>query len=320
MEKEQRAELFKSVYGVKTTKEVLEVFRAEYQDIKNIEGTKFESLQIAINIFQKYILAISYLYKVSSINNNLQAFKKVIKEEGGELEDVTLKVFHFGGDKGDKIPSIYRILSEKNTRKIEAREAKEGNNDFQVIEEIKRVKTLLDNNSYNVASNQNKDQVRSYYLAYILGLSTGRRFTEILKTATVNHLKNGLFFRGILKKDLTGSKQIEANIIYLSAEEVKSYLKELRTHLNAKLKATKKQTLTGTTPNEINAIFSKVYNNAVKRISSNQVPNFHELRHHYTVTGTQLFKREGESDRETRYRILGHELKEDTTRTYATTK
>jgi len=143
---------------------------------------------------------------------------------------------------------------------------------------------------------------------------------KILKTVTVHSLKSGLFFRGILKKDLTVSKQIEANIIYLSETEVKGYLKELRAYLNNKLKATKKQTLTATTPNDINGIFSKVYNNAVKRISSDQVPNFHELRHHYTVAGTQMFQREGESERETRYRILGHELKEDSTRTYATTK
>jgi len=320
MEKQERIELFKSVYGVESTKEILEVFRADYREIKNIEGTKSESLQKAINIFQRYLLAITYLYKISSIHNNLQAFKKVIKEEGGELEEYTLKAFHFGGGKADKIPSIYKLLSAKTTKKIEEREVNEGNSDFEVISEIKRVKVKLENSSYSVASNQNPQQVRSYYLAYILGLSTGRRFTELLKTVTIHSLKSGLFFRGILKKDLTGSKQIEANIIHLSEEEVKGYLKELRTHLNAKLKATKKKTLTATTENEINSIFSKVYNNAVKRISSDQVPNFHELRHHYTITGTELFKRDGESERETRYRILGHELKEDTTRTYATTK
>jgi len=93
MKKTSRADLFKSVYGVETTKEILEVFRADYQDIKNIEGRKSESLQRAINIFQRYLLAITYLYKVSSIHNNLQVFKKVIKEEGGELEDYALKVF-----------------------------------------------------------------------------------------------------------------------------------------------------------------------------------------------------------------------------------
>jgi predicted transcriptional regulator len=320
MEKQERAELFKSVYGVETTKEILEVFRADYKNIKNIEGTKSESLQKAINIFQRYLLAITFLYKVSSINNNLQAFKKVIKEEGGELEEYVSRAFHLGGGKGDTIPSIHKLLSAKTTKKIEEREANKDNMNFKVVSEIKRIKSLLDTKTYNVASNQDEDQVRSYHLAYILGLSTGRRFTELLKTVTIHSLKSGLFFRGILKKDLTGSKQIEANIIHLSETEVKGYLKELRTHLNTKLKTTKKKSLTATTENEINSIFSKVYNNAVKRISSDQVPNFHELRHHYTVTGTELFKREGESERETRYRILGHELKEDTTRTYATTK
>lgn len=320
MEKELRADLFKSVYGVESTTEILEVFRADYREIKNIEGTKSESLQKAINIFQRYLLAISYLYKVTSINNNLQAFKKVIKEEGGELEEYVSRAFHLGGGKGDTIPSIHKLLSANTTKKVEEREANKSISTFEVVGETKRVKALLDARTYSVASNQNEAQVRSYYLAYILGLSTGRRFTELLKTVTIHSLKSGLFFRGILKKDLTGSKQIEANIIYLSEAEVKGYLKELRTHLNTKLKATKKKSLTAISLKEINPIFSKVYNNAVKRISNDQVPNFHELRHHYTIEGTELFKRDGESERETRYRILGHELKEDTTRTYATTK
>ena len=324
MEKTSRADLFKSVYGVETTKEILEVFRADYKEIKNIEDTKSESLQRAINIFQRYLLAITYLYKVSSIQNNLQLFRKVIKEEGGDLEILLINkdtgIFHIGGGKGSLIPSIYKVLSDGKEKKIEEREANKNNNTFEVVSEIKRVKSLLDTKSYNVASNQNEEQVRSYYLAYILGLSTGRRFTELLKTVTIHSLKSGLFFRGILKKDLTGSRQIEANIIHLSEAEVKGYLKELRTHLNTKLKTTKKKSLTATTEGEINSTFSKVYNNAVKRISSDKVPNFHELRHHYTITGTELFKKDGESDKETRYRILGHELKEDTTRTYATIK
>jgi len=231
-----------------------------------------------------------------------------------------LRAFHLGGGKGDKIQSIHKILSAKVIEKVEIRELNKNINDLDIVKEIKRVKLLLNSKSYSVASNQNEEQVRSYYLAYILGLSTGRRFTELLKTLTVHSLKSGLFFRGILKKDLTGSKQIEANIIHLSEAEVKGYLKELRIHLNTKLKTTKRKSLTATTGNEINSIFSKVYNNAVKRISSGQIPNFHELRHHYTIRGTELFSREGESERETRYRILGHELKEDTTRTYATVK
>jgi integrase len=320
MLKEQRAELFKAMYGAETTKGILEVFRADYNSIKNIEGTKSESLQRAINIFQRYTLAITYLYQISSINNNLQAFKKVIKEEGGEIEEYVLRVFHLGGGKDDSIPSIHKVVSANITKNIETKERNSTGQELGVMDEIQRVKELLDTRSYNVASNQNEQQVRSYYLAYIIGLSTGRRFTEILKTVTLHSLKAGLFYRGILKKDATSKKQIEAYIIGLSEAEVKSYLKELRKHIDTKLRATKKQTLKATTEGEINSTFSKVYNNAVKRISDDRIPNFHELRHHYAIEGTELFKRDGESDKDTRYRILGHEIKEDTTRTYKTAK
>jgi hypothetical protein len=178
----------------------------------------------------------------------------------------------------------------------------------------------LDDKSYSVRPNQDEKQVRSYHIAYLLGLTGGRRFAEILKTATIKKSGKKYSYSGILKKDKNDKTVIEVNLIGLTIDEYKAYNKELRTHLNKKLRATKKSTLKATTEAQINTLFSKVYNNAVKRISGDKVPNFHELRHHYTIEGTTLFKRTGESDRETRYRILGHAVKSDSTRTYATTK
>lgn len=320
MQKVLRADLLKTVYGVETTKEILEVFRADYKEIKDIEGTNRESLQRAINIFQRYLLAITYLYKISSINNNLQAFRKVIKEEKGEIEDYVLKAFHLGGGKDSKIQSIHKLLSSKVTEKVEQREQKESKSDLEIVAEIKRVKSLLDTNSYTVKSNQQPQQVRSYYLAYILGGSGGRRFGEVLKTSKIRKKGSSYIYTGILKKDGSSKTEIEVNLIGLTIEEYKAYQRELRSFIDSKLLTTKGKSLKDTSIGEINNIFSKVYNNAVKRISNSKVPNFHELRHHYTIKGTEMFKREGESERETRYRILGHELKEDTTRTYATIK
>jgi phosphoenolpyruvate synthase/pyruvate phosphate dikinase len=123
-----------------------------------------------------------------------------------------------------------------------------------------------------------------------------------------------------MPKDFKVGIMVETPACALTIDEYKTYNKELRMHLNKKLKAQKKTTLKIVTEAQINTLFSKVYNNAVKRISGDKVPNFHELRHYFTIEGTTLFKRKGESDRETRYRILGHAVKSDSTRTYATTK
>jgi integrase len=316
----QRKNVFMVVYGVETMKEVLLIFRADYKSIKNVESTKSESLQLSINLFQRYLLAITYLYSISSIKNNLKLFKAIIKKEGGEFSEIALKVFHIGGGKDEKIPSIYSTVSAKTEEKIIVRENQDNSNKLDVKKEIKRVKELLNNKSYSVRHNQDEKQVRSYHIAYLLGLGGGRRFAEILKTATIKTVRGKYIYSGILKKDVNDKTVIEVNLIGLTIDEYKTYNKELRMHLNKKLKAQKKTTLKIVTEAQINTLFSKVYNNAVKRISGDKVPNFHELRHYFTIEGTTLFKRKGESDRETRYRILGHAVKSDSTRTYATTK
>ena len=316
----QRAEILKATYGTDTLSGILEIFRDDYNSIKNIEGTKSESLQRSINLFQRYLIPITYFYSLSSIKNNLKQFRAIIKKEGGELEEIAQKVFHVGGGKDTAIPSIHKMVSAKTEEKISEREQNQSEIEFSTEGEIKRIKTLLLTGSYGVKKNQNAEQVRSYYLAYILGLSGGRRFTEIFKTSDIRKNKSSYVYTGILKKDSNTKTKIEVNLIGLTIEEYRTYQRELRKHIDKKLQLTKKKGLEDTSIGEINSTFSKVYNNAIKRLSKEVIPNFHELRHHYTITGTELFKKEGESERETRYRILGHEQKEDTTRTYATTK
>ena len=317
----QRTELLKATYQADSLPTILELFKKDYNSIKNIESIKSDAQQRAMYLFQRYLLAITYLYSVSTIKNNLKHFRAVIRKEGGELEEIAQKVFHIGGDKDTAIPSIHKMVSAKTEEKIAEREQNQSEIDFSIEGEIKRIKTLLLTGSYKVKKNQNREQVRSYYLAYILGLSGGRRFTEIFKTSDIRKNQSSYIYTGILKKDSNTKTKIEVNLIGLTIKEYRAYQKELRGYINEKLQTSKRaKGLTDTTIGEINSTFSKVYNNAVKRLSKGAIPNFHELRHHYTVTGTELFKREGESERETRYRILGHEQKEDTTRTYATTK
>ena len=304
----QRAEIFNTVYGAYTTKEITELFRADYIKVNNDK----QGFDEVISLFPKYVLAITFLYSISSIKNNLKIFRKVIKEEGGIWRDTAKSSFY--------IYDVYKVVSDNTDEKLDQKEQNQKDVQFDTTNEIARVKNMLDRKSYHVASNQNVEQVRSYHLAYILGLSTGRRFTEIFKTVTIHSLKKGQFFRGILKKESNQKNELEANLIGLSVHEARKYTKELRTYLNAKLKDTRKQTLAKTTENQINTIFSKVYNNAVKRISGDKIPNFHELRHYYAIEGTEIFRRNGESDKDVRYRILGHHVRDDTTRTYSTIK
>jgi len=309
MSEQIRKQTFLTVYGVETIEEVSEQFRAEYKKLKN----KKDGFDDVSNLFQKYVLSIVFLYSTASIKNNLVIFRKVITQEGGIWKEMVKSSFY--------IFDIYKAVSDTTIKKLAKKEEKHKELSLNVKEEILNVKELLNSRTYEkkISNNQNKHQVRSYYLAYILGLATGRRFTEILKTVTIVKKDNNLFFEGILKKDDQQQTEIEANLLYLSLEEVEGYLTELRAFIDTKLRA-KKKTIKTATEREINATFSKVYNNSIKRITGDKVPNFHELRHYYAIEGTEIFRNNSESDKDVRYRILGHHMKADSTRTYKTIK
>jgi uncharacterized protein (UPF0305 family) len=322
----KRALTFKSLYGVTTQTEILKVFKEELLQFKimrdNGEYSLLDEHIEASKIFSKYTLAITFLFSLSTIKNNLKAYKKVITDVRGG--DTLQKKFYFEG--------LYTTVSETTNNKKDERSTDINKMPLSVIDEIKRVRKILDANSFNVLKNQNFEQVRSYYLAYILGLSIGRRFTEIFKTIKIHKKGNDFYFIGLLKKkDSLKNQQLKAHILELSPLEARKYLHELRTFLNDKLKE-KNKSLDGLSESQINSTFSKVYNNAIARISNKKAPNFHELRHFYTITYQDIYlsqnphlkdnsKEELESIfKDIRYTILGHEIKSDTTSTYITFK
>jgi len=322
----QRNLAFNALYGVATQTEILKKFKGELQDFraKRDNGTfsLIEEQETASGIFSKYTLAITFLYSLASIKNNLKAYKKVITEMkvGKVLQDK----FYFAG--------LYKTVSKTTEKKKNERETDFKKMPLSVVKEIKRVRKILEKNSFKVLKNQTIEQVRSYYLAYILGLSTGRRFTEIFKTIKIHKKNNEFVFIGLLKKkDELKSQQLKAHILELHPIEARKYLRELRVYLNDKLKE-KNKTLDELTESQINSTFSKVYNNAVARISNNKAPNFHELRHFYIITYQDIYlaqnphlkdnsKEELKSIfKDIRYTVLGHEIKSDTTSTYITFK
>ena len=322
----QRASTFKALYGATTQTEILQKFKKEVLDFKKVRDSGAYSLLDehieASKIFSKYTLAITFLYSLPSIKNNLKAYKKIITDVRGG--DTLQKKFYFEG--------LYTTVSKNTKTRTETKKTDIEKMPLSIVDEIKRVRSILENNRFKILKNQTKEQVRSYYLAYILGLSTGRRFTEIFKTIKIHKKGNDFYFIGLLKKkDSLKNQQLKAHILELSHIEARKYLQELRTYLNNKLKG-KNKTLDDLTESQINTTFSKVYNNAVARISNGKVPNFHELRHFYTITYQDIYlsqnphlKDNTETEleaifKDVRYTILGHEIKEDTTSTYITFK
>jgi len=280
----QRVEIFESIYGVDRMSDILDVFKKDYNLVKN------RSLEGVQKLYKKYSYAIFFMYSPSSIRNNLVKFKKIISEEGGKYEANAIESF--------TIDSVYTPLKKKDidTKKELKKEVRDGSADSQnidpkiVVDKIKELRKTITAKTYKVAKNQKKEQVRAYYILAILGLATGRRFTELLKTLKLSKRGEKNYFDGLLKGN---DEKIEGHIIELSYKEVQGYLRELRKFVDTDL-----------TENQINSKYSRVFNNAIKRLLGYK--NVKDLRHNYAIAGSQLFKQKNETIEDTITRILGH--------------
>jgi len=291
---QQRQELFNDIYGVKlmgsfnkgtkkaTPNSVLGNFEKDYNRYKN------KGINNLLELYRDYSYAIFFMYSPSSIRNNLVAFRNVIKENGGKYQANALKAF--------TVDNVYTPINKENfEKKTELKEAvQKGENkktDPQIIvDKILSLKEELDTKSYSVAGNQKKEQVRAYRIVAMLGLSSGRRFTELLKTLEIKKHGKKTTFTGLLKGN---DKAIEAHLIALPYRDFKKYLGELRAYAKTEEMS----------ENEVNKKYAKVFNNALKRLG---FKNVKATRHNYSVAGSQLFKRDGESLEDTITRILGH--------------
>jgi len=290
----ERREIFQTIYGVslmgsynKRTKEttpnsVLNNFEQDYNRYKN------KGINKLLELYRDYSYAIFFMYSPSSIRNNLVAFRNVIKNSGGKYMANALEAF--------TVEAVYSPINKENfEKKTELKEAvQKGENttiDPQThIDGINALKEELDTKSYSIGRNQKEEQIRAYRIVAMLGLATGRRFTELMKTLEIKKRGTKITFSGLLKGN---DKTIEGHIIGLSYSEVKKYLKELREFAQTDNMA----------ESEVNSKYAKVFNNAMKRIG---VTNVKATRHNYSVAGSQLFKRDGETIEDTITRILGH--------------
>ena len=281
----ERAKIFEDIYGVSKMSDILELFRKDYKAVKN------KNLDGVQKLYRDYSYAIFFMYSPSSIRNNLVRFKNIIIEEGGKYKANAIESF--------TIDSIYTPLKKKD-REVKSKlkeEVRAGESDSQnidptiIVEKIKELRQIITSKSYHVAKNQNEPQVRAYHLLAILGLATGRRATELLKTLKLSKRGEKYYFEGLLKGN---DKKIEGNIIELSYKEVQGYLRELRKFADTK----------ELSESQVNSKYSRVFNNAIKRLLGYK--NVKDLRHNYAIAGSQLFKRENETIEDTITRILGH--------------
>jgi len=254
-EKTERESLFKSLYGGHTWTKVKETFITDFGKCNNQDDV--------LKTYNKYIPYIWYARTLNTAIGKYTDFRNVIKELDKRLSKHALdNVFSIGDD--DRTKGIFgykeKVTIAKVIKKIER--SREDLNPKDVENLVNNLRDYVDNfearrkeGKIKVYSSANPDVVKAYYVSFLLGLVTGRRQVEILKTLEISSKKGVVTYKGLSKlpKNDNGSPKT-GKIIFMSIKDAQKYLRLLR-----KLLPTDNMTTV-----EVNKKYNGMFNKAFK--------------------------------------------------------
>ena len=270
----EKSLFYKNIYGTDKASEINAMMLRDFNKIKSYVDI--------IKVMKKYT---PYVYLLNSPDYTKQRYfqvKKVI-------------------DKSDLAPKYKKILTESFTapvgfyagmndlRELRLENKKDSgdnviNFDLTKFDEI--VAKLYDlgtdktlkNYPYKLGARQSKEQIRAYYLATYLALTTGRRLVEILKTLELRKYRNNLKAKGIAKKeDNTTSYDL---IALDDLDKILSAYKELRRIFDT----------SDLTKRQVNQKHNAKFNQFLRdKIFPNSDLSFHDLRKIYLLKAFEKF-------------------------------
>ena len=299
----ENQELLKMVYGVDTVGELKELFKSEWSQTDSKIG--------ATKVIVKYV-PFCWLggRKINTVASYYRDMRNIIKEVGGDYQDLGLDLFVLSGE-------VYERIADKSTNAVKEKNEVGGRDEYdgEHIEAIiKDLKEKIINDDIPVAKQQTKERARAYLYATYLALVTGRRNTEILKTLEIVKEGNEWFYKGIVKKDNSNSK-IKAYSLDTDYEFLAGLIEQLRKDLDTKDIDTKK----------VNSNYNRIFNRAFKKLTQTDY-TFHDAREIYAdLLYIKEGLKEGGWSEEFTYKsnVLGHEIKKDrlkATQNYMTKK
>lgn len=246
--------------------------------------------------------------KIKTVARYYSDMRNVIKEVGGDFQDLALDLFAVPADVYERIKSID---TNKVLEKMEEKETFDLDHIRYVVSKLKTdIETSISlgddatiedfqNNGIEVTKQTTVEQTRGYLYATYLAFATGRRLNEILKTLTLIKKKNVWYYSGIAKKQTDG---IEIKAIALDDDF---------NFLNTVLKTLRKDIDTSKLTNtETNNKYNRIFNRAFKRLT-NTTYTFHDAREIYAeIAYLDFGKKKGTEREEIDFKsdILGHQV------------
>ena len=291
----EKSLFYKNIYGTDKASEIKEMMLRDFNKIKSYVDI--------IKVMKKYM---PYVYLLNSPDFAKQRYfevKKVI-------------------DKSDLATKYKKILSESFTapvgyysainelRELRLNEKKDTDDNViqfdlskfdEIIAKLYDMGTdkTLKNYPYKLGARQSKEQIRAYYLATYLALTTGRRLVEILKTLELRKYRDALKARGIAKKedDTTSYDLIALDTL----DKILSAYKELR-HIFDTSDLTKRQ---------VNQKHNAKFNQFLRdKIFPKSDLSFHDLRKIYLLKAYEKYGNDENFDNFAEKALL-HDVKLD---------
>ena len=270
-----KAIVMKKIYGTDRTGDIFKMIKRDAAKIKGYTDI--------ITMVKKYAPFVYFDNSIHTIANRFVELKKAVnsvdlapkyKEKLIEALSAPIGFYEAYND----------IREQKQIEKSEKKEVIDF--DLNKFDEIIQylydmgMDETLSKYPYKLGSRQTPKQIRAYYLATYLALTTGRRLTEILKTMELRKYKDLLKVKGILKKR-NDDENKSYNLLPLDdIERILTAYKELRRIFDT----------TNLTERQVNQKHNAKFNEFLRtKIFPNSNLSFHDLRKIYLLKAYELY-------------------------------
>jgi hypothetical protein len=293
-DKNSMEDVFNFLYGGHSWTKVKKEFESDFKKCRSAKSVN--------DVYNKYIPYIWLNRAFSTAIGKYTDFRKTIEELNTKESKYALDtVFSIGDENKEKGVFAYRF--NKSSKKV-IKDIEENKSDFTPTDTQTIVNKLIDyvdnfddrvkEGKISVYRSANKDIIKAYYISFLLGITTGRRQFEILKSLEIGSKRGTPTFRGLgkLPKEQEG-KALEGKILFISIKDAQKYLRLLR-----KLLPT--QEMTNVAVNKkYNGMFNKAFKdrfvnselNILKdgsSLFSQDGAKFHRLRTAYALTAYKM--------------------------------
>lgn len=249
-------ELFKFLYGGISWKNNIEPnFKADFK--------KCRSHNDVVKVYNKYMPYMVYGRTFNTMLKLYTDFRNIIRDLDTKNSKYALEFAFSLGDK-DITKGVYGFKTVKRQATLAKRNdlSLEDDTNENFVKKMDKFNSMLieriDNNNFSdiKSSNQTEDTLKIYFLTMLLGISTGRRMIEILKTLELSVKGGTIHYKGFAKKKEEDANKFESGyLLFINPNEAKKYLKMLRNLVD----------VSKLTPKEINKKYSNVLNSALNR-------------------------------------------------------